>query len=506
MIKLLIVDDEAFIRQGIRTTIPWHTHDIEVAGEASNGRDALKLALQLQPDIVLADIQMPVMNGLELAKQLNDLLPRTKVIILSAYGNTENFTSAIETKVSRFVLKNANAADILNSVLQVKEEILKTQENYTSYMHINHIYEENQHLIKSTLLIRYLTRGLSLGDFTSKIKLSDLDLSGPQYTMLLTECSSSNDWLIINAFKNAYSKYRPFAFFIKEHQLVLILNMEGEIGDEEMQRILPEIQPYICSSQLALMNRIEAFAEFPMAYESLVNCLDYCFWNTGKEYTLITPTYTFRIPEKYNLPSYEKQIISALLDDHTDSVNGIIQQYYEFCQANCVPKSIFLDSVNRLLLLISAVVPEDINVEESSVFLSELETPYEIIEYIKTLAKPSTVLKSQMPQIADTLAYINENYNKDLRLEDVAKEVALSVGYLSRIFKAETGYSFKEWINRVRIEKAKKLITTTDLKYYEVAERVGYKDYKYFAAYFNKFCNCSAKEYKAKHRCSTTPD
>ena len=116
MIKLLIADDEPFIRKGIRTAIAWQEHNIEVVGEASNGKDALQLALQLEPDIILADIQMPVLTGLELAKQVHILLPQTRVIILSAYGSTENLTSAIETKVSRFVLKNASCSDILDNV------------------------------------------------------------------------------------------------------------------------------------------------------------------------------------------------------------------------------------------------------------------------------------------------------------------------------------------------------------------------------------------------------
>ena len=103
-----------------------------------------------------------------------------------------------------------------------------------------------------------------------------------------------------------------------------------------------------------------------------------------------------------------------------------------------------------------------------------------------------------------------ENYDKDLRLEDVAQQICLSVGYLSRIFKTETGYSFTECLHRIRIEKAKELIIHTNLKYYEIAEKVGYKDYKYFSAYFNKLCRCSAKEYKNKGiqtpPCGITPD
>lgn len=501
MMKLLIADDEAFIRQGIKNAIPWQKHDIEVVGEASNGKEALKLALQLQPDIVLADIQMPVMTGLELARQLQQLLPETKVIILSAYGSTENFTSAIETKVSRFVLKNASSSDILTNVLQVCEEIHKEQDSYHSYANLNDVYNENQHLIQSTLLIRYLTRQLSLRDFESKLQKAQIDLSGPFYAMLLADCYNVDDWLSVSAFKNAFSSYRPFAFFMKDKQLILLLNTDS-IGVTEavMKQILPEIKPYIYTGQLALLNGIEAFSEFPIAYDSLINCLDYCFWNTETEYTLITPSYPLHSTESSELPQKEKEIISAILSGSKKAMEDALSDYYDFCKSTPVSKSVFLDSARRLLLLISAVRSTETDMDPGADYLYELETPYEIIEYLKSLILPDTFLRSQMPQITDALAYIDAHYDEELRLEDVAKEISLSVGYLSRIFKAETGYSFKEWINRVRIEKAKELIATTNLKYYEIAEQVGYKDYKYFAAYFNRFCGCSAKEYKNKKR------
>ena len=154
--------------------------------------------------------------------------------------------------------------------------------------------------------------------------------------------------------------------------------------------------------------------------------------------------------------------------------------------------------MKRLLLLITAAVPSDTDINELISQVCELETPEEMTEALKSLILSPGSPDSQNPQIAAALNYINENYEKDLRLEDVSRQVYLSVGYLSRIFKTETGYSFKEWLHRVRIEKAKELIAHTDLKYYEIAEKVGYKDYKYFSAYFNKLCGCSAKEYKSK--------
>ena len=499
MIKLLIADDEPFIRKGIRSTIPWHEHDIEVIGEASNGKEALQLALQLEPDIVLADIQMPILTGLELAKQLGELLPQTKVIILTAYGSTENLTSAIENHVSRFVLKNASCTDILNNVLEVCKDIKHSREVYSTYKHLNDVYNENQHLIKSTLVSRYLSRQLSYSDFLNKIQTETIPLSGPYYAILAAECSECNDWQAINSFKIAFADYEPFAFFIKDSELIVLLNTEKDgIADDSLSRILPDIRPYVYTNQLVLINGLESIAELPAAYTNIENCMDYCFWNTDQDFTVITPSYTLRSTKAEKLPGYEKEIVSALLSGNNKKIENALGDYYDFCRNTPISKSIFLDSAKRLIMLISSIQPDNVDIESAITYLYELETPYEIMQYLESLVIPNAPFRSQMPQIADALSYIHIHYAEDIRLNDVARSIALSAGYLSRVFKTETGYSFTEYIHRVRIDKAKELISSTNLKYYEIAEKVGYKDYKYFAAYFNKYCGCSAKEYKNK--------
>lgn len=507
MIKLLIADDEPFIRQGIRSTIPWHEHDIEVVGEASNGKEALQMALQMEPDIILADIQMPVLTGLELSEQLRELLPQTKVIILTAYGSTENLTSAIKNRVSRFVLKNASCTDILNNVLEVCKDIERSRKVYSAYKHLNDVYNENQHLIKSTLVSRYLTRQLSFSDFQAKIQKEKLPLDGPYYAILSAECSECDDWQAINAFKIAFSDHRPFIFFIKDSELIVLLNTaEKFLSADWLSQILPELRPYVYTNQLVLMTGLETVEEFPMAYTNIQNCLDYCFWNTEQDFTIITPAYTLRRTEDERLPGHEREFISAILSGNNKLIENALGQYYDFCRNTPLSKSAFLDSVRRLILLIASIHPDNVDIDSAVPYLYELETPYEIIQYLESLIMPSVPFRSQMPQIADALSYIHMHYDEEIRLNDVARSIGLSAGYLSRVFKTETGYSFTEYIHRVRIDKAKELIASTNLKYYEIAERVGYKDYKYFAAYFNKYCGCSAKEYKNKCHKSTKSD
>ncbi len=497
MLKILIADDEPFIRQGIRTTIPWEKYGMEIVGEASNGKSALKLAIQLLPDIVIADISMPVMTGLELAAQLGELLPDTRVIILTAHGTTDNYTGAFQSKVSRFVLKSANSSIILENVLEVKKEIEKDRRQNQSYQQLSNILSENQHLIESTLFSRLLRNRITPEAFLEKARKMEIPLMSSSYAMILAKCLSRDDWQTIIAFQNAFSAYHPFSFFVEGNLLLVLLNIEQKgVTEQELARILPEIKPYVLGNQLACMNYISEVDDFSISYHSLCNRLNDCFWNTDWEYSIITQAYTLPSKDGDDILNYEKAVISAALCHNTPQAEHALQHYYDYCKTHSLSQKDFWDSIKRLLLLLTSINSSDTDLEFLMSSIYEMECPQDILELVKSFLNSVPLTDSQKPQITAALNYISENYDKDLRLSDVSRRIFLSEGYLSRIFKAETGYSFTEWLHHVRIEKAKELIAHSDLKYYEIAEKVGYKDYKYFSAYFNKLCGCSAKEYK----------
>lgn len=497
MIKILLVDDEAFIRQGIRYTIPWEEHGMEIVGEAANGEDGLKLAIQLSPDIVFADIQMPIMSGIELARKLNEYLPRTKVIILSAYGNTENFTRAIEVKVSSFVLKNADSGKILEAALRAKDAISEENAAFGRQALMQTIYKENQHLIKSALFAKFLKNEIPLNTFQKKAEKLDIPLPGPCYSILLARCVANDDWLVYNHFAQAFQELEPFVFFMDDDKLVTVLNVDAQgVSEEVMDKALANLKPYIFGNSMVLMNRIESLGKLSCAYALLDSALDACFWNTEREYTEVMSTDRFPSVGLSEIRNSESKVISAVLSKNAAHIEIAIQEYAEFMRQNAVSRSRFLESVNRIIVLMEAVMERHNDARKTAEIVAETETPEEVIELLLSLAKPNIETDYKNVQFAAALDYISQNYNKDLKLTDVAKAVYISTGYLSRIFKSETGYSFKEWVNRIRIEKAKELILNSDLKYYEIAELVGYKDYKYFSAYFSKLCGVSAKEYK----------
>ncbi|QHQ63056.1 response regulator [Anaerocolumna sedimenticola] len=500
MIKILIVDDEDYIRQGMRYTIPWEDYGMEIIAEASNGEEALKLAVRLKPDIVLADIQMPVMSGLKLASELGTLMPETKVIILTAYGNTENLTGAIDVKVSAFLLKSADSQKILETVLNVKKEIETERKQLQKIEQLTNIYDENRHLIKATLLSRYILKQICYSDFSRKAEKIDLDITGDSFSLVLIKCSYDNEKLAIGSFIHSFHDYQPFAFFIQDQLAVILLKSYSKpLTKSEMDELLPGILPLTFGNCIVVMNHISSYKDFPVIYPILIQALEHCFWNSEASYTLLSPADKITTESAVNTFPLESSLIAHIITQNIAAINASLDDYYSYMSQRKVSRQLFIDSIRRLVVLISAISEENIDILKINELIDELETPKEIIDLIASLAIPSLDASLSNSQINTALQYINGHYTEDLYLEDVAKAVYLSAGYLSRIFKGETGYSFKEYIHKLRISKAQQLICQTNLKYYEIAEKVGYKNYKYFSSYFNKITGCSAKEYRVLH-------
>lgn len=506
-VKILLVDDEDFIRQGIRYTIPWEENDLEVY-EASNGKEALDLALHIKPEIVLTDIQMPVMGGIELARSLAVALPETRVIILTAFGNTENLMNAIDVQVSGFLVKNADSNKILDMVLKVKRELDLHKANSVSLNQMKGIYNENKGLIKSTLLSRFLNRQISFAHFSRKGIELGMDLRSLPLALVVVKFDSANESIVIGKFLQCFREYCPLCFCTQNRTVVTLLSTERkELDAAALDRLVPSVSPFVFGNFITAMNGIRSYEELPTAYMVLQQALEHCFWNSEKNYILlpsqtqISPASTPPVPY-----AYEKRIMKGFISQKPEEISAAISAYYMYMKGQTASRSVFLDSVLRILVLISSVSEEEIDIEKMNVLIHETETPEGILNLVESLLNPIPRDSVSHSQITNALNYMQAHFAENIYLEDVAKASYLSSGYLCRIFKAETGYSFKEYLHKLRIEKAQELIRDTEYKYYEIAEMVGYKNYKYFSSYFSKITGCTAKEYRISGFSSSTPN
>jgi len=188
LVKLLVVDDEAVIREGIIKSIEWDKYGISIAGEASNGREALKIANDTRPDIVIADIRMPVMDGLEFSKLVKELLPSAKLVILTGYNDFDYAKKAIDLKVSEFVLKPAGAEELVRIVLKLRDEIMYEQKKEEAEKTYELLLKENLPVIQGRLINRLVNASYSFAErdeFLKTAKKLNMDLPGPCFQILI---------------------------------------------------------------------------------------------------------------------------------------------------------------------------------------------------------------------------------------------------------------------------------------------------------------------------------
>lgn len=208
MYKLMVVDDEPIIRSGIRYSIPWSELDAEVVAEAGNGLDAAEKAVAVQPDIIITDIRMPMMDGLELIRHVRDRLPYTHFILLSGYSDVAYLKQAISMGVQEYVFKNANYEEIVAAVRKVIALIEKEREMRNRSIRRDNLLDENLALIRSTLMQQLLTGGPE--GLSDRLRELGVTLEGPRFCLLAVPGAAAQRWQTVARLNELLAGYSPF--------------------------------------------------------------------------------------------------------------------------------------------------------------------------------------------------------------------------------------------------------------------------------------------------------
>jgi len=398
MWKVLIADDEPKIRHGLRSTVEQIRPDMQVVAEAEDGEMALALVQKEKPDILMIDVRMPFLNGLDLIQKINGVWQDCVIIVVSGHDEFEYAQRALKLKVFEYVLKPV-PQDVLASVLQRAEEELSAIRRRAHYLSwARDQLERNMPILREQLLRDWVHGRLSRAEIQEQAAFLGVDTAG----------------------------YRMVA---------LIHILERLRGGE-----LPQEKD----------RRIELFAARRVVEEAL------------KDFAPV----------------------AVFLDDPDDVValTGPAAGP-AWAQAIEVMESRAARSLTHALVVAHAPVPT-----EAFDGIAEI---YESLsaDVARRSGHRSFVLQAQN--------YIDSNYGKpDLTLEEVASTVQVSPGYLSRLLKRETGFSFVDYLTRVRITKAVHLMADPAVKVYEVAEAVGYQSQHYFSRAFKRVFGRSPVEYR----------
>jgi two-component system response regulator YesN len=496
LMKLLIVDDESVIRQGLRNAIEWNKYDIEVVGEAANGDEAFKKVIDLKPDIMMTDIRMPLMDGIELIRKLQEMSLPVRVIILTAYDQNEYYAKAISLGVREFVLKNARSDAILSAVLKVKNDIISESITIKENERQKNLLMENLFLIQSSYVSRILSGKEYADQIAKKAEELDLNLSGPSFGLVMATLSGTDWWAVVNLVRGTFAAYNPFVFKYQENLLSVVLNLPQDTDKTAFDDFIKVIKPYLLENKLVIMYPLDSYEELTSKGDIMVEAMERCCWDSGT-CSYIDNSYTLPEVQLSRILESEYRLINtAYTRWNATEISSLIDKWFECLETCKAPARIIKESARRICVALCSTckkTDETENFIEKIFRCSGAEGIYNILFDIFEDARDESSADTQLNLV---LEYIQDNYNQDISLADVAEKIFISPSYLSRIFRKKTGCSFKEWINRLRIEKAKEMLMQTKLKHYEIAEKVGYCDYKHFSEYFHKYCGCSAREYR----------
>ena len=531
MIKLFLVEDEIVMRDGIKSQIDWKKEDIEFAGEASDGELAYPMILETRPDILLTDIKMPFMDGLELSALVRKELPDTQIIILSGYDEFSYAQRAVSLGVTEYLLKPLPPEELLACIRKVKvkieqeralpdpdwrEELLREQSDYQKQMLFRTLVLGDRPLaeilrmagkLKMNISARYyrmilmtVREGEGVRPAAFRDELSDLldsmkgwyffDRGEDGYAVLSTGNDEKElDESVRSAIARLVDQIRTDekrSYFIGVGESV---NRVSDIG-----RYFYEANRAFSCRFLAGMNRV--------VFSSDLSGVDLRADSPGLDVSkLVTNEDTRQVLDNFmrtgtyeEIDPFLEGVFSSIGEKNLNSrifLNYLVMDIYfsmvRFLKEMDCPAGRLDEKCGS----INDFLKEDISASRAREYLILC-----LQELIKV--RDGNTRKRYGRLLREAVRYIDEHFDsEDISLNRVAEEISISPNHFSSIFSQEMGITFIEYLIQKRMERAKQLLRTTQLRSSEIAYQVGYRDPHYFSSTFRKTQGMTATEYRA---------
>ena len=533
-LKVMLVDDEDNVRNLLRTCIDWKELGFEVAGEASSGSEALDMLEDTSPDVIITDIRMPYMDGLEFAGIVAQRYPHIKVVFLSAYDEFEYAQEGIKIGISDFLLKPIKRADLKDAMLTLREKIDEERLSNSEYIRLKERLAENFEYLKDRFmnellqgsctdeelmeklhffslegLSKYAQIALISIDFPDKLKAVK-DTDGIDST---AEQRALHDLDSVDIVSDYFSKVSGISIFFDNSHRLVILSSAPQLdivqACEQIKALL--MHRLECEVCIGIGRGYSEHNGIRRTYKEACEALNYKvvygknqvvrFSDIGinKEST------EDKSDEIYEIGFYIK---AGIQDRAVEIIEGIFDNLYTAKYNNV--EQIQVLAVHIVTQILNAIAQLGMNIEDMVEkenlpyhYVLKIDTIPEMKEYLTNVAMRATeTVKSARNKktgrvLNDIIEYINENISKpDLSLTKVANGFFMNASYLSRVFKQEMGQTFVEYLTKARMELAIKLLLETDLLVYEVAEKTGIPDPNYFGKCFKRYTGMSVNDYK----------
>ena len=538
MYKILLVDDEILVRDAIRENIDWGKLDCELIGDCENGKQAVEFVKTHEVDIVLTDILMPYMDGMELSHFLHDNYPDGLIVIFSGFGEFEYAKKAIQYNVSEYMLKPVTAMELTKVIENMKEKLdsrKKEQRKMESLTQVSQDYHKNANVIRSKALdclvkctrevqvsLDELERmGITFQAASYRVAVFDIDTYSEMYQMDMDKQQESAlmAFVLFNVGDEIVVQEKAGVVYQEGNNRVCIIfagNRTKEFS-ENIHRICHEIQKKVkevigLETSIGIGSWVWSPYELIYSYRLAAKAIDYRYLLGGNLLFDMeekkTDNSIFLINDLETLTEAIKSGDRRLMEEtlgqiETEIKSALVEKSYA-----CIYLQQVIRAIGNTCQSLSEE-PEKIIAQREALLKAVTEqrmfsqAAALVEKYAQEVFDELQELNSSSGQRQGMLAmdYIQKNYmDPGLSLNSICSYLNISTSYFSTIFKEMTGETFIEVLTRVRMEKAKELLENTTMKNYEIAEKVGFSDPHYFGISFKKITGKTPTEYAREKR------
>lgn len=553
MYKVIVAEDEEDVREAVVRGVDWAALGFEVIDSAENGQEAWDQFGKHTPDVLLTDIKMPFLDGLQLADRVKREYPATRIVILSGYDEFEYAQKALKLQVDEYVLKPFSTRELQEVLTKVKHQLDEEAAEKKNVATLKEHYRKSLPVLRENFLASLMMRQLKKREIEEKSALYEVPLDGRHYQVAVISMDAAAD-KAGGASGLPEESNRPVSLSLKDSEdqelkLFAILNIAEEIAiSHRLGRV------FLHNGQVAILG-ISDVTDAEAAASRMIAAVDE-IRQAIERYLKLTVTVGVGMAAQDSTRlsySYKDAVLALdyrviLGGNRIISIADVERRYVEKARFDelkeeslirCIKLGTVAELVGIVDALFQGLLEKPVSVKEYQLYLMEILTavlkaakdadadldevfgenavPFAELYRFQTLEEAKSWLVHLCTRIMgsiavvrqsayknlveDALAYTRAHYqDSDISINKVCKQLHISTGYFSSIFKKEMKMTFVAYLLHIRMEAAKELLRTTDLKAFEIAERVGYTEPNYFSFSFKKHVGVSPKEYRSSTR------
>ena len=538
MYRILLVDDEILVREAIKENIEWKSMDCELVGDCENGRQAADFVKEHPVDIVLTDILMPYMDGMELSHFLHDNYPEIVIVIFSGFGEFEYAKKAIQYNVSEYLLKPVTAMELREVIGKMKEKVdqqRNEKKRLEDLKKTSKDYHKNALVIRSKAIEALVSCTRDVQESVEELAGMGITLEADSYRVAVFDMDLYSEIHKIDMEKRQESALMAFVLFnvadeiIKEknagiayqegNNRVCILFMGERTRDfsDEIYALCEKIQQKVkevigIEVSAGIGGWVRTPGELIRSHEQAEKAIGLRYLLGGN---LLIDTEELNSERNLSLLQPLEEMMDGIRNGNAREMNHALSVMKKSIMEARMDKSQVCVCL-QMILRHAGSCWEAVTSEDEDLFhkrevlmgkVTEQKTFEEAFamaeEYVNEVFDRCTSLNSSNGQKQAVIAmdYIRKHYmEQELSLNEICSYLNISTSYFSTIFKDATGGTFLEFLGKIRMEKAKELLEQTTMKNYEIAEKVGFSDPHYFSISFKKMTGKTPTEYAKEKR------